>query len=90
MSLCPLQTFRDDPGLEGRAFMLHANWRRGILPEQGAAEDQPNLVWPVIFATEMGSKAGEALQQEIARDKAEKQSRGGRGKGKPRHTRGRR
>jgi len=74
MSLCPLQAFRDNPGLEVKAFSLHLHWTKGILPHAGALEDQAADYNLTIVAVENGTSAGQNRLQEVEQRKAERQS----------------
>lgn len=77
IGLCPLGYFRDNPEMEYKAFSLHMNWERGILPVPGGLDDQPVGYMAVITATETGVKSGQARVQEVQMKKAERQNRGG-------------
>jgi len=76
MSLCPLVYFRDNPRMEAEAFHLHMNWEKGILPANGALDDQAAGYSAVVTATETGVKSGRARQQEIQMKQAERDNRG--------------
>lgn len=88
VSCCPLTFFRDHPDIEGVAFGLHLHWSRGILPAPGGTDDQAADFALTVTAVEHGVQAGRARLQEVEQKKAERNSKGGAGKGSAR-TRGR-